>query len=82
MTEPFRFAPPGHIWVCRACGKRSPRDVHGDRDSDRGWDASCTLNAVLVRLDDDGSLNQGSSMSPPANAAPETRRPTEEGSRP
>lgn len=43
---------PGKIWVCGACGKRSRsragfRGVRG-MAIDRGWDASCMLNAVLL----------------------------------
>lgn len=42
-----RFAPDGAAWVCGACGKISPHDRYGDKDSSRGWDSSCMLNAVL-----------------------------------
>jgi DNA-directed RNA polymerase beta' subunit len=40
-----RIAPPGKIWQCTACGKRSG-DLYGDGNS--SWDESCVLNAVLV----------------------------------
>ena len=42
-----RLAPVGMMWRCRACGKRS-RDVYGLQAIDRGYDASCMLNAELV----------------------------------
>lgn len=39
-------APAGQVWVCVACGRRAPsRYGHG---GDRGWDASCLLNARLA----------------------------------
>lgn len=38
--------PPGQIWVCGACGKRS-HDRYGYQKIDQGWDESCMLNAVL-----------------------------------
>jgi len=40
-------APQGQIYICGACGKRS-RDVYGSNKIDRGWDASCMMNSVLV----------------------------------
>lgn len=45
-------APPGHLWVCAACGKTSPNS-YGFDENDRnvampGWDESCMLNCVLV----------------------------------
>ena len=51
-------APPGQIWVCGACGKRS-RDLYGNHCLNRWWDVSCVLNAVLchedkLTIDDDG----------------------------
>lgn len=45
-----RFAAPGSMWRCAACGKVS-KDRYGlektDLDSP-GWDESCMLNAVLI----------------------------------
>lgn len=43
-----RIAPDGAIWVCGACGKTS-KDRYGDALSDRGWDTSCAMNAVLCK---------------------------------
>jgi len=43
-----KVAPPGAVFVCIACGKRS-RDLFGDRKIDRGWDVSCILNSLLCR---------------------------------
>ena len=43
-------APPGQVWVCGACGKRS-RDHFGNQALTPGWDESCMLNAVLCRED-------------------------------
>lgn len=60
------LAPEGKVWRCSACGKESRTRygfVEGDglrgldylpdgsRVADRGWDASCMLNAVLVDID-------------------------------
>jgi hypothetical protein len=42
-------APPGHIWVCRYCGKRARNRL---RDNNPLWDESCAANAVLCREDD------------------------------
>lgn len=42
-----QHAPPGHVYVCGACGKRS-RDMYGDQALDRGWDSSCFMNATIV----------------------------------
>jgi hypothetical protein len=50
-------APEGQVYVCGACGKRS-RDRYGEQKIDRGWDASCMLNSVLVYED---SIELGSS---------------------
>jgi hypothetical protein len=36
----------GEVFVCLACGKRS-KDRYGSKALDRGWDASCMLNAQL-----------------------------------
>lgn len=44
------IAPAGQIYVCGACGKRS-HDLYGKQPIDRGWDMSCTLNALLVLED-------------------------------
>lgn len=41
-------APPGQVWVCGACGKRS-RDMYGNKSLSRGWDVSCVMNAVLCK---------------------------------
>ena len=43
-------APPGQVWVCGACGKRS-RDLYGNHCLSRWWDVSCVLNAVLCHED-------------------------------
>lgn len=55
-----RFAPPGAIWVCGACGKTA-KDKYGiEGERSPGWDESCMLNAVLChdkqRFDDKGVL--------------------------
>ena len=42
-------APPGYIWVCRACGKTA-RNRRGDDNP--LWDESCAVHAVLCREDD------------------------------
>jgi hypothetical protein len=39
-------APKGYRWVCLCCGKTSPEQT--GIGGDRGWDASCFLNSVLV----------------------------------
>lgn len=44
-----RFAPEGYVWVCLACGKISPNDRYGDKDSDPWWDESCMLNSGLFK---------------------------------
>lgn len=42
-----RIAPPGKIWICAACGKKS-KDRYGIvGEHSSGWDESCMLNAVL-----------------------------------
>jgi hypothetical protein len=41
-----KIAPPGQVWVCGACGKKS-NDLYGNA-ADYGWDVSCVLNAVLM----------------------------------
>ncbi len=42
-----RFAKPGTIWVCAACGK-SHKDQYGiEGKGSYGWDESCALYAVL-----------------------------------
>lgn len=44
----LRFARPGTIWVCTACGKIQPYDRYGlDNRGSYGWDESCMMNAVL-----------------------------------
>ncbi len=50
-TRPERFAPDGWIWVCFMCGKISPHDRHGDKDSMKMWDVSCVTNSELVLKD-------------------------------
>lgn len=40
------LAPEGFVWICEECGKRARSYLNGGID--RGWDASCALNAVLV----------------------------------
>ena len=42
----FRAIPPCR-YVCVACGKTSATRYGFDPDHDRGWDASCMLNAAL-----------------------------------
>ncbi len=41
-----QIAPPGAVFVCVACGKRS-RDLYGNQRLDYGWDVSCVLNSML-----------------------------------
>ena len=49
MSNPDRFAAPGFIWQCCACGKTSDHDAYGiEGRYDRGWDESCMLNCVQV----------------------------------
>jgi hypothetical protein len=49
-------APPGKVYVCACCGKRSPWlfgfDDKDLRVGDKGWDVSCMMNAVLEDLKD------------------------------
>lgn len=46
---PERYAPPGFIWQCKACGKTSEHDSYGiEGNHSHGWDESCTLNSVLI----------------------------------
>ena len=45
-------APDGYMWVCAACGKLSKERTGSDPDASYGWDASCFLNAVLVKEGD------------------------------
>lgn len=48
-SDPTRYAPPGAIWVCGACGKTSQYDCYGiEGEHSRGWDESCMLNAFLA----------------------------------
>ncbi len=73
-----RFAKPGTVWVCAACGKTST-DLYGmEGKHSRGWDESCMLHAVLChddqRLDDLGRarwlpVGEAASENP---ASPET----------
>jgi hypothetical protein len=63
MSDGTELAPPGQVWICGACGKRSrtrcgfvdngtPRGgdflPDGSRVADSGWDESCMLHAVLI----------------------------------
>lgn len=41
-------APPGHIWICQGCGKKS-KHRRGDHGAEPGWDVSCFLHAQLVK---------------------------------
>lgn len=41
-----QVAPPGAVFVCVNCGKRS-RDLYGNQKISRGWDVSCVLNSML-----------------------------------
>jgi len=50
MSTGNKIAPKGQVWVCTACGKRS-QDLYGFQPINRGWDVSCTLNAVLCFTD-------------------------------
>jgi hypothetical protein len=43
---PNQIAPPGQVYVCSACGRRS-RDRYGDQRIDCNWDESCMMHAVL-----------------------------------
>lgn len=45
-------APDGYVWVCAACGKTSMERTGNHSNADYGWDASCFLNAVLVKQED------------------------------
>ena len=51
MTEE-RYAPEGMAWVCTACGKISPYDRYGDKDTQHGWDVSCVMNSTLMKKGD------------------------------
>ena len=59
------LAPPGKLWVCGACGKKSRTRYgfidngtpnggdflpDGTRVADKGWDESCMMNAMLCFL--------------------------------
>jgi hypothetical protein len=52
----------GKVFVCTACAKRS-KDKYGDQAIDKGWDVSCTMNALLCYEDGlvikDGCLIEG-----------------------
>ena len=39
-----RYAPPGKVWVCSACGKTS-QDLYPT--AEQMWDESCMRHAVL-----------------------------------
>jgi hypothetical protein len=45
-------APDGFVWVCAACGKLSKVRTGEHSETTYGWDASCFLNAVLVKEND------------------------------
>lgn len=49
--DPGRYASEGMVWVCMACGKISPYDRYGDKQSTRGWDVSCMMNSQLIPED-------------------------------
>lgn len=68
MEAPEQDAPPGTVWVCRACGKRSSNRYNATISA--GWDESCMLNAVLC---DEKSLKykEGSSQVTYADPWPE-----------
>lgn len=42
-------APPGHIFLCDACGKVSRTRYGLDGSAQHGWDESCMLNASLMK---------------------------------
>jgi len=44
-----RFAPDGMVWICIACGKISPNDRYGNKDSSPNWDEACIINSILIR---------------------------------
>ena len=47
MSE--RYAAPGFIWQCQACGKTSETDAYGiEGKHSYGWDESCSLNCVQI----------------------------------
>lgn len=50
MSDSESVAPPGHVYVCTACGKMS-RDLYGTPGTDTSpdWAVSCTVNARLFR---------------------------------
>jgi len=48
----MRYASKGWLWICRVCGKESPYDRHGDEETDRGWEVSCVMNAMLIKEDE------------------------------
>ena len=45
-------APDGYMWVCAACGKLSKERTGQHSEASYGWDASCFINAVLVKEND------------------------------
>ena len=62
MSAGTDLAPPGQVWVCGVCGKKSRTQYgfvddgtlrggdslpDGSRVADPGWDESCMLNAAL-----------------------------------
>jgi len=51
VFDVFLPAGPREIYVCKRCGRRS-HDRAGHRKLHKGWDESCTLNAVRCRVDD------------------------------
>jgi len=53
LNKESRIAPKGKAWVCLACGKTS-KDCYGTKfpkETSRGWDESCVLNAQLFDKD-------------------------------
>lgn len=51
MGRTLERAPAGTVFVCGACGKTA-RKRWGQVERTPGWDESCSMNAVLVNVDD------------------------------
>lgn len=47
---PNSFAPPGTMFVCSSCGKTSSDKYGTAGNHTPGWDASCMLNSILVKI--------------------------------
>ena len=45
------IAGPGMVYVCARCGRRS-KDRRGTQRIHRGWNMSCSHNAVLCKEED------------------------------